>query len=202
MINKSDSISKLCVSLMKFNCEVGSISKDKKNPFFKSDYVTLDKLIIETRPILSKYGLSVMQFPVDKDGMVGVQTLLLHESGEFIEGNEFYLKPAKNDPQAYGSAVTYARRYTYQAILNLNTGDDDDGNYATHGSNEKPNSSNQSSKLTDGQLKRLFAIATSVGVTMLQVKAGALRDYKVKNLEDLTKNQYDELVAKLEAKKK
>jgi len=201
-MNRSESIKNLAVALAKFNGKVSSISKDAKNPFFKSDYVTLDKLIIATRPLLQEVGLSVMQFPVDRDGMVGVQTLLLHESGEFIEGNEFYLKPAKNDAQAYGSAVTYARRYTYQSILNLNTSDDDDGNYATYGSDKKPGSSNQPGELTEKQLEELFAIASRAGVTIQQVKTVAWRDYNVKSLEKLNKIEYNELCTRLETKKK
>lgn len=135
-IVRSEQIKNLAIALAKFNAEVNSIPKDAKNPFFKSEYVTLDSLIIATRGILQENGLSVLQFPVDKDGCVGVQTLLIHESGEYIESQPFYLKPAKNDPQAYGSAITYARRYSYQAILNLNCGEDDDGNAATFGDNK------------------------------------------------------------------
>ena len=62
-MKQSESITKLSVALAKFNGEVSAIAKDAKNPFFKSDYVTLDKLILSTREILQKNGLSVLQFP-------------------------------------------------------------------------------------------------------------------------------------------
>lgn len=188
---KSDDIKNLAVALMKFNLKVGSISKDKKNPFFKSDYVTLDKLILSTREILAEEGLSVMQFPYEKDGMVGVKTMLIHQSGEYIENDGLLLKPAKNDPQAYGSAVTYARRYSYQAILNLNTGEDDDGNSCSTSSTQE---------LTEGQVKRLYAIASKAGVKKEQVLAGAKRDYSVADVKNLNKVQYEELCKRLEAK--
>lgn len=138
-MNRSESISKLAVALVNFNKQVSSIPKDKANPFFKSQYVTLDNLIIHTRQLLQEQGLVVMQSPLSKeDGSIGIQTLLIHESGEFIESEPIYMKPAKaNDPQGAGSVISYLRRYSYQAILNLNTGEDDDANRATHGK-DKP----------------------------------------------------------------
>ena len=132
-MNKTESIIKVAIALCKFNSEILSISKDAKNPFFKSDYVTLDKLILATRGLLQKNGLSVLQMPLSKEtGEIGIQTILLHESGEYIESDPLFMKPVKNDPQAAGSLITYLRRYSYQAILNLNTGEDDDGNKSTY----------------------------------------------------------------------
>ena len=132
-MKKSESIKNIALALIKFNGEVSRISKDAENPYFKSHYATLDALIDATRNILQSHGLSIMQFPLTKeDGSVGVQTLLLHESGEYIESEPLYMKPQKiNDPQNAGSIISYMRRYSYQAILNLNTGEDDDANAAS-----------------------------------------------------------------------
>ncbi len=129
-MKKSESIKNIALALIKFNGEVSRIAKDAENPYFKSHYATLDALIDATRNILQSHGLSIMQFPLTKDdGSVGVQTLLLHESGEYIESEPLYMKPQKvNDPQNAGSIISYMRRYSYQAILNLNTGEDDDAN--------------------------------------------------------------------------
>lgn len=195
-IVRSESIKNLAIALAKFNAKVNSIPKDAKNPFFKSEYVTLDSLIIATRGILQENGLSVLQFPVDKDGMVGIQTLLIHESGEYIESSPFYLRPAKNDPQAYGSAVTYARRYSYQAILNLNTGDDDDGNSATFGDN-KPKSG-----LTEAQVKRLYAIGNKANQTPAAILSVCIKEFGVKKVEELSKEQYDNICERLEKRGK
>lgn len=130
-MKRSETIIEFAKALSAFNAEVGALAKDAKNPFFKSDYLTLDKIIEETRPILQKNGLSLMQFPSGDGQTVSVTTMLLHTSGEFIEAEPLIMKPAKNDPQGLGSAITYARRYAYQAILSLNTGEDDDGNQAS-----------------------------------------------------------------------
>ena len=204
MINKSESIVKLAIALAKFNTEVGSISKDASNPFFKKDYVTLDKLIISTKDILAKNGLSVMQFPTEKEGMVGVITILTHESGEFIESEPFYLKPVKNDPQSYGSAITYARRYSYQAVLSLNTGEDDDAHCAVHYKEEEGEEDVMNEyvpkRLSEAQIKRLYAIAAKANIEKSMVLKAIKQEFKVEKAELLTKDQYDELCARLEKK--
>lgn len=151
-MKKSESIKELSSALIKFNSKVSGISKDAKNPQFRSEYVTLDKLIEITRPLLQEVGLSVMQFPLSNEsGEIGVQSLLLHESGEYIESNPLFMKTYKMvkggeyveafDPQTGGSYISYLRRYSYQAILCLNTGEDDDGNTASLNRN-KPQQQN------------------------------------------------------------
>lgn len=193
-MNKSESITKLAVGLAKFNAEISSISKDAKNPFFKSDYVTLDKLILSTRDILQKNGLSVLQMPLSRESEIGIQTILLHESGEYIESEPLYMKPVKNDPQSAGSLITYLRRYSYQAILNLNTGEDDDANNTTHGSKEPREG------LTEGQIKRLYAIGNKAKVTPTQIAAVIKKDFNKTDVAKLTKEEYEKICRRLEEK--
>ncbi|QWG87403.1 ERF family protein [Bacillus mycoides] len=138
-MNRSETITELAKALVKFNSEVTKIAKDADNPFFKNNYATLDTIIDEIRPILSKHGLSIMQIPSGDGQNVTLKTLLLHESGEWLESDALTMKPVKNDPQAVGSCITYARRYSLAAFLSLNTGEDDDGNGATYGKGNKPN---------------------------------------------------------------
>lgn len=188
-MNKSESIVKLSVALAKFNSEVSSISKDAKNPFFKSDYVTLDKLIIATRDILQKNGLSILQMPLSKEsGEIGIQTIVLHETGEFIETAPLFMTPVKNDPQGAGSLITYLRRYSYQAVLNLNTGEDDDGNASTF-----KETVSQKSILNDKQINRLYAIAFKAGFSREVVKGHMVAKYKIDSMDKLNKTQYDEM---------
>lgn len=148
-MNRSESIANLAAALVQFNTKVTSIAKNAKNPQFRSEYVTLDELIRITRPILKDNGLAIMQFPLTKEtGEIGVQTLLMHNSGEFIESEPIFMTPVRmvkgggyetaKDPQAAGSLISYLRRYSYQAILNLNTGEDDDGNEACNAGNGAP----------------------------------------------------------------
>lgn len=146
MCNKSESISKLAVALVKFNAEVKIIEKDSKNPHFKNDYASLDTIINEVRPLLAKHGLSVMQFPGGDGEKFTLRTMLIHESGEWIESEPITMRPVKNDPQGIGSCSTYARRYSLSAMLSLNTGEDDDGNDATQPGKAAP-STNPSASL-------------------------------------------------------
>lgn len=212
-MNRSETITKLATALVKFNSEVSSISEDAKNPFFKSSYVTLDALIIATRNILQKNGLVVMQSPLSKeDGSVGIQSLLIHESGEFIESEPIFMKPAKtNDPQQAGSIITYMRRYSYQAILNLNTGEDDDANFSTHGTNKidsKPKQSNSNSNIqvnmqpipeaniiSEAQMKRMYVLAK--GKTPEMVKE-IINKYGFTSSKDVTKDKYKNICDEIE----
>ncbi|PHE80137.1 ERF family protein [Bacillus wiedmannii] len=168
-MNRSETIAELAKSLVKFNLEVNKIAKDADNPFFKNNYATLDTIIDEIRPILSKHGLSIMQIPSGDGQNVTLKTLLLHESGEWLESDELTMKPVKNDPQAVGSCITYARRYSLAAFLSLNTGEDDDGNGATYGKDKpkpkgnsgqapsKPQGSGGNGKASEKQMKMIHA---------------------------------------------
>lgn len=201
-MNRSESIIKLATSLAKFNGEISSISKDAKNPFFKSDYVTLDKLILATREPLQKNGLSVMQMPLSKDetGEIGIQTILMHESGEYIESNPLFMKPIKNDPQQAGSLITYLRRYSYQAILNLNTGEDDDANKTTY-STPPTNKPAAAKGITEAQIKRLYAIAKGKDITPEQIVTVIKKKFNKTDVTKLTKEEYDEVCNRMEANK-
>lgn len=130
-MNRSESISKLAVSLVAFNGEVSKIEKDSVNPHFRNKYASLDNIIDEIRPILTKHGLAVIQMPSGDGETLTMSTLLVHTSGEFIESPPLTMRPSKNDPQGIGSCATYARRYSLAAFLSLNTGEDDDGNAAS-----------------------------------------------------------------------
>lgn len=195
-MNRSETIVKLAVALAKFNSEVSSISKDAKNPFFKSEYVTLDKLILATREILQKNGLSILQMPLSKEtGEIGIQTVLIHESGEFIESSPLYMKPVKNDPQAAGSLITYLRRYSYQSILNLNTGEDDDANITTHGS-----SAPSKAVITGPMVKRLYDVGSKANVKPVDIIKVIKADYNKVKIEELSKEEYEAVYKRIESK--
>ena len=125
-MNKSESIAELAKALCKAQSEMGGAVKDAKNPFFKSSYADLTSVIKAIKEPFNNNGLSYIQFPVTSSGGngVGVKTVLMHTSGQYIE-SEFYLPLVKADPQAGGSAITYARRYALQALAGIPTADDD-----------------------------------------------------------------------------
>lgn len=121
-MEKSTSITNLTKGLAKFHSLVGKISKDSKNPFFKSSYASLPHILTEISDPLEQAGLVITQFP--NEG--GLTTMLIHaESGEFISATYTLQVVKQNDPQAQGSAISYARRYAITSILNLAIADDD-----------------------------------------------------------------------------
>jgi hypothetical protein len=124
---KSDSIVNLTKALMLFSVKIGKIKKENTNPFFHSLYADLPAIQDAISDPLQESGLVVTQLPCG-DGLI---TMLAHaESGEYIMANSI-MKPVKNDPQSMGSAITYQRRYSLAALLNLNIDKDDDGNAAS-----------------------------------------------------------------------
>lgn len=188
-MNKSESIINIAKALSEFQGEVSKINKDAENPFFKSNYATLDTIVDEIRPLLAKNGLSLLQIPSGDGTNVGVKTVLLHTSGEYLEGDDLNMKPAKNDPQGIGSTITYARRYSLSAFLNLNTGDDDDGNHGSGKGGKDPEK-----PLSEVQIKSLYELAHRKGYTAASVLKSAIKSYNVKELYELTQVQYTAMV--------
>jgi len=129
MITKSPDIALLSAALLAAQKEIAPVIKDADNPYFKSKYADLGQIIELTRPILNSHGLSVSQHPESKPELkvCGCTTLLLHESGQFLESTLLLPLPnEKWDAQASGAAVTYARRYAWQSVIGLSATEDDD----------------------------------------------------------------------------
>jgi len=121
----SDTLTKISPALVKAINAIEGVKKGADNPFFKSKYANLESVIEAAHDALSANGLAVMQGPGPMDGnCITLTTRLVHESGEWIE-TDFSLPAGKMDPQAAGSAITYARRYSLMAMLNMPAVDDD-----------------------------------------------------------------------------
>jgi hypothetical protein len=108
--------------LLEVQREVGAISKDSKNPFFKSKYFDINKLIEVVNPVLSKHGLVLLQ-PIEDNKVVS--RLFDAESEKCVES--WLELPNLSDPQKIGSAISYYRRYTLSSLLGLQA-EDEDGN--------------------------------------------------------------------------
>ena len=130
-MEQSEKIDELVKAFIQFQMRVKPIAKTSENPYFHSKYADLSEIIGGTKGELSNCGLSVIQGSEPAVDGVSVTTLLAHVSGQWIKST-LYIKASKLDTQGYGSAFTYARRYSLGGILNLATEDDDDANVATH----------------------------------------------------------------------
>lgn len=124
-MNRSDSLAAIAPALVKALGKIEGAAKKKTNPAFKSKYADLETVIDASRDILTEHGLTVVQLPgALASGVLTLETVILHESGEFISG-EFGIALGKSDPQGVGSALTYARRYALMAAMNMSATDDD-----------------------------------------------------------------------------
>lgn len=126
MITTSPSIVALSAALLKFQSEATGVSKDGKNPHFRSKYATLENVIDTARPVLQAAGLVFIQgLGAVNDNTVEVTTRLIHaESGEWMEST-LQMPLGKRDPQGTGSACTYGLRYSLMAMLGMPPSDDD-----------------------------------------------------------------------------
>jgi hypothetical protein len=135
-MKKSETITKIAPALLKAQSEMHNAIKDSSNPFFKSKYADLNSVREACIPALNKYGITVLQPTIYEDGKPFVETLLLHESGEYIASLTEIISDKANNAQSHGSGVTYARRYGLQSMCNIGS-EDDDGNAAS-GNNVQP----------------------------------------------------------------
>lgn len=144
----SESIGHLAGALSKFQAKVKQPKKDAKNPQFSSKYVPFESIVEAAAETLGEFGLSFTQntWVEDEDGVV--QTMIMHESGEWIMTNPLSLPAFQMvkgggktyNAQAVGSALTYAKRYQLGAALGIAAEVDDDGNDASKnaGRDSKP----------------------------------------------------------------
>ena len=101
--------------------------KDATNPFYKSKYADLGNCLEAVMDSLNNNGISLVQLCHESDTGVIVETMFIHESGEQLSCGKLHVPAIKQDPQQYGSALTYARRYSLMAACGI-APEDDDGN--------------------------------------------------------------------------
>ena len=187
-MKSSDAINELASALCNAQGQMGGAVKDSANPFFKSSYADLTSVIKAIKQPFADNGLSYTQFPVSNENGVGVSTRLMHISGQWLE-MEYTLPTVKKDPQASGSAITYARRYALQSIAGIPTADDDAESAMLRGDDKKV--------VSDDQI---------IAIKKLLDETGADSDkfckwLKVRSVDQILAVHYDRAVAALEAKK-
>jgi hypothetical protein len=133
-------------ALVKAQKAFGPALKTATNPHFKSRYADLAACVEAVIGGLNDNGIALIQRNSLDDAGVTVETVFVHESGEMLECGKLHVPAAKHDPQGYGSALTYARRYSLMAACGI-APEDDDGNA---GSKPAP-------KVTDATIKALLA---------------------------------------------
>ena len=123
----SSSIAKLAMAQTKVQKEIKDLPKESKG--FAHKYTTFDKLVQYLRPILAKHGISFIQMPCGDNENVGVITIYMHTSGEYISSKiETQIVQAQNKYQSMGSAITYFKRYSLASYVGIASDEDTDGN--------------------------------------------------------------------------
>lgn len=126
----------IATALVKAQNQFGPALKTSTNPHFKSRYADLSAVIESVVDALNANGIYLMQQTAESSDGVIVETLFLHESGESLSSGKLHVPASKQDPQGYGSALTYARRYSLMAACGI-APEDDDGNAASRKQEQK-----------------------------------------------------------------
>lgn len=119
----------LIAAFIKAQGEIEGALKDKLNPHFKSKYADLSAVVDAIKPALQKHGLGFVQVSHDAEHCACIETLIVHSSGQTMSAGKVSVPVSKIDAQGYGSAMTYARRYSLSAAFGV-CPEDDDGNAA------------------------------------------------------------------------
>lgn len=145
----------IAAALVKAQLEMTTPKKGSVNPFFKNKYADLNDVLSAVVPALNANGIVLLQPLVNLDGKNFVKTVLMHESGETFESYAEIFCNKQNDAQAYGSGISYARRYSLSSICGIGSEDDD----AQKAVQPKPQATAEN-----------LANAKKVGATISQVK--------------------------------
>ena len=123
----SESIKNLAAAQVKIQQEIADMPKDSKG--YGYNYTSYDALVKYLRPLLTKHGVSFVQMPVGSDSEIGVETLYMHTSGEWIRStvcSPIIESKQMNIYQSVGAAITYYRRYSLSAFVGIASDEDND----------------------------------------------------------------------------
>ncbi len=152
----------------------GPALKTNTNPHFKSKYADLSACVEAVIDALNDNGIALIQQCHESANGVIVETMFIHESGETLSCGSLHVPAAKQDPQGYGSALTYARRYSLMAACGI-APEDDDGNAGSKAKQDAARNEARDNWLADqyaaidtaataGELKRIVADAISTAM--------------------------------------
>jgi len=179
----------IAAAFVKAQRAFGPALKTSTNPHFRSKYADLSNCIEAVIDALNANGIGLMQRTYESKDGVMVETIFVHESGEVMECGMLHVPAAKQDPQGYGSALTYARRYSLLAATGL-APEDDDGNSASRRTEIK-------STVNESQLLDLMAAMDEV-ITLKELQEAYKAAYKATNGEQAWQTK---VIAKKDAKK-
>ena len=202
-MNKSEQINELATALAKAQGELENASKSSSNTHFKSKYADLAEILNTVRPVFALNGLSVTQCPSFEAGIVSVETILMHSSGQWMS-SVISAPVSKQDAQGVGSAITYCRRYSLASVAGIAQEDDDaegaigrppkQQQRLSAPANEKP----IKPRITEDQIKVIREVLTSSEID----EATWCASIRIPSLDLLPAEKFDGALAYLQQQKK
>ena len=119
--------------LIDFHLGVGTIRKDSVNPHFRSKFADINSVLKVVMPVLTASGIvAIQETKITENGGSYLVTVLVNadDKEDFVSSEIPLMTKDKSNPQQFGSALTYARRYALVSMLQLEA-EDDDANYAS-----------------------------------------------------------------------
>jgi hypothetical protein len=217
MIKQSEQLNDLLGALAKAQGDLKDAIFDSQNPHFKSKYASLSSGLQEIRPVFSKHGLSISQFPCSIPEGYFLVTLLGHASGQWIQ-SWMKLTTQKQDMQGVGAALTYARRQMAFAVAGIAGEEDDDGNSISAPPTQQPRPAarpqvapqqapqrppNQApgsggKELSEAQIKRFWAMTKSMGWSIEDTYTAIKQQSGKDKPDDMTREEYTLFTTKLQ----
>lgn len=199
-MERSENINELATALAKAQGAMSHAVKDSLNPGYKSRYADLASVWEACRKPLADNGLSITQLPEPAETGLRLNTILMHTSGQFIS-SKIQMPLMKTDPQGYGSALTYARRYALAAIVGVYQ-DDDDAQSATEQHNKATVQAVQQAQpkpeyASEAQVKAIFAKGSALGMDNTTVVKALNKQYGISKLDELSKRQASEVLQRM-----
>jgi hypothetical protein len=167
----------------------GPALKDRTNPAYRSKYADLGACLEAVDDALLNNGIALYQETFEDSTGVTLETVLLHESGEFIRCGKLHVPASKQDAQGYGSALSYARRYSLMTACGI-APEDDDGNAASKAMSNKP---------TPTELAMEWIAALDGAKTLEELKTIFAQAWTATKQNKAVKQHYDNLKAKFES---
>lgn len=168
-------------ALVRAQKDFGPALKTSSNPHFKSKYADLAACVEAVIDSLNANGIALIQKQHPNDGGVAVETIFVHESGESLSTGVLTVPASKQDPQGYGSALTYARRYSLMAACGI-APEDDDGNAAA-AAKTRPAAANQPTQGDTSPKATAMRIIAGVAAGDAAGAAHAMSEWDQKRLE-------------------
>lgn len=175
-MNKSESIKSLAGAMAKAQEEMPHVKMNSVNPFLKNKFADLGSVITTLKSILPKHGLSYSQMNYSEPGKIGVTTIIMHDSGEWIESSvalDMADEKGISNAQVAGKIITYLRRYSLTSAFGLFADEDTDGDTGITKKEQKPEKTESEKKQTAVEMySKLVERAKAVNLNIPALDAG------------------------------